>query len=195
MRVFLISLAIVILDQATKIVVKEFMFLGQSIEVFGSTFQLTFIENPGMAFGIRIGQEGSLIGRWFFATVSVVASGFLIYYIYRVRHERLLYRISLGLILGGAVGNLIDRVFYGRVVDFFDFDFPDVFGLSRWPIFNIADSSVVIGMIMMSLFVFFAGRRSQSADQTENLPDSAGETVSDPNNPAARIDPVSDPMK
>lgn len=190
MRVFLISLAIVVLDQTTKIIVKEYMFLGQSIDVLGSTFQLTFIENPGMAFGIRVGQEGSLIGRWFFATVSVVASGFLIYYIYRVRHERLFYRVSLGLILGGAVGNLIDRVFYGRVVDFLDFDFPDVFGLSRWPIFNVADSSVVIGMIMMSLFVFF-GRHAMKNDEDPEVTEASSEDPAvEPNQIESRTDPV-----
>lgn len=139
--------------------VKQWMVLHDSIPVFGTTVQLTFLENPGMAFGIRFFESHPFWGRWFFSIVSVVASIGLIWYIYKMRHERWIYRLSLALILGGAMGNLIDRVMYGRVVDFVDVDIPDVVGMQRWPVFNVADSSVVCGMIIMTAFVLFGRHR------------------------------------
>lgn len=135
--------------------VKHWMILHDSIPLIGTTVQLTYLENPGMAFGIRFFETHPFWGRWFFSIVSILASIGLIWYIYRMRHERRMYRVSLALILGGAVGNLIDRVTFGRVVDFMDVDIPDLFGMQRWPVFNVADSSVVLGMIVMSAFVMF----------------------------------------
>ena len=115
---------------------------GTSRPILGDFFRLTYIENSGMAFGIDVG------GKLFFSLFSLVASIAIIVYLYRVRTAPLGFRIALAMILGGAVGNLIDRMFYGvffgygplfygRVVDFFDVDFFDIdlFGyqLSRWP--------------------------------------------------------------
>ena len=172
MRILFVTLAVVLGDQATKLMVKGFSIpslglhvrgipLGSSIPVLGDFARLTYIENPGMAFGIDLG------GKLFFSLFSVVASVGILLYLYRMRNERFLFRFSLALILGGAVGNLIDRVFYGilfgdgtlfygKVVDFIDVDFFNVnlFGyhLSRFPIFNIADSSVTIGVLILLLF-------------------------------------------
>jgi len=187
-RVLYLSLAIVVLDQATKLVVKGFsiaplglvvegMRYGESIPVLGDLFRLTYIENPGMAFGITLGSKP------FFAIVSIVASIAIILYLRRSRAESLGFRLSLAMILGGAIGNLIDRVFYGvlyghapffqgRVVDFFDLDFPDInilgYQLFRWPVFNIADASVTIGVILLLLL---SGKRSTSAAaQTSPVP-------------------------
>lgn len=132
--------------------------LGTSRPIFGDFVRLTYIENPGMAFGIDIG------GKLFFSLFSILASIGILIYLYRSRNEHVAFRIALALILGGAVGNLIDRVFYGvlfqeaplfygKVVDFLDADFFNVnlFGyqLSRWPVFNIADASVTCGVILM----------------------------------------------
>jgi len=168
-KVLYLSGAIVLLDQMTKMLVKGFslpllgisvegMHYGESIPILGSLLRLTYIENPGMAFGITLGAKP------FFAIVSIIASLVIVVYLHRSRREPLLYRASIAMILGGAVGNLIDRVFYGvlygqaplfqgRVVDFFDVDFPDMnlFGyqLNRWPVFNIADASVTIGVILL----------------------------------------------
>lgn len=159
MKIYWIALCVVVFDQVTKWMVKQWMVLHDSIPVFGTTVQLTFLENPGMAFGIRFFESHPFWGRWFFSIVSVVASIGLIWYIYKMRHERWIYRLSLALILGGAMGNLIDRVMYGRVVDFVDVDIPDVVGMQRWPVFNVADSSVVCGMIIMTAFVLFGRHR------------------------------------
>jgi len=174
MRVLYISLLVVILDQITKLIVKGFsipflninhegMYHGQRIPVWGDFFQFTFVENPGMAFGIDLGDGFKL---WI-SLFSIVASIGLLYYLFTVRNQSKSLRISLALILGGAFGNLIDRVFYGvfygyaplfygKVVDFFDFDFFDfeIFNRSydRWPIFNIADLSVSLGVIILLIF-------------------------------------------
>ena len=174
MRVLYISLFVVIIDQVTKLIVKGFsipflnishegMYHGQKIPVWGDFFQFTFVENPGMAFGIDLGDGFKL---WI-SLFSIVASIGLLYYLFTVRNQSRSLRVSLALILGGAFGNLIDRVFYGvfygyaplfygKVVDFFDFDFFDfeIFNRSydRWPIFNIADLAVSIGVIILLIF-------------------------------------------
>jgi signal peptidase II len=169
-----VSLAVVIIDQLSKLLVKGFfvpflnlnfegMYLGQMIPFWGDFFRITFVENPGMAFGYDPGSSFKLIISIF----SLVASIGLIIYLYVIKDKSLTLRISIALILGGAVGNLIDRtfygvfynyapIFYGRVVDFFDFDFFDftLFGRSydRWPVFNIADASVTIGVLILLFF-------------------------------------------
>lgn len=172
MRVLFVSGIIVLCDQITKLLVKgvhlpslgisiDGMQYGASKPIVGQFFRLTYIENPGMAFGIDVG------GKLFFSIFSILASVAIVVYLYRARNESFGFRFSLAMILGGAVGNLIDRVlygvlfdeaplFYGKVVDFFDLDFfnLDIFGyhLSRWPVFNIADASVTIGVILLLFF-------------------------------------------
>ncbi len=173
MRVLVLSLFIVIADQLTKLYIKgisipflninfDGMRYGQSKEVFGDFLKITFVENPGMAFGIEVGDS-----KLFLSLFSLVASIGILVYLYKVRKSHLLFRISLALILAGAVGNLIDRtfygviygyapLFYGKVVDFFNVDFFDfsLFGRTyeRWPIFNIADSAVTIGVLSLIFF-------------------------------------------
>ena len=114
-----------------------------------------------MAFGIDLG------GKLFFSIFSIAASIGILYYLYKAKGDRFAHRFALAMILGGALGNLIDRVFYGlffedaqlfygRVVDFIDVDFFDInilgYHLTRWPVFNIADASVTVGVILLILF-------------------------------------------
>ena len=172
MRVLYVTLCVVFLDQVTKLLVKGFtlpifdyyhqgMQLGQSIPVIGDFFRLTFVENPGMAFGIEIG------GRLFLTLFSLAASIAIFYYIYRLRKEPFIVRFTLALILGGAIGNLIDRIFYGvifgeaslfygKVVDFIDMDFFQIdfltIHMNRFAVFNVADASVTSGIFLMLLF-------------------------------------------
>jgi signal peptidase II len=137
------------------------MQLGQSIPVIGDFFRLTFVENPGMAFGIEIG------GRLFLTLFSFAASIGIFYYIYRLREEPFIVRFTLAMILGGAIGNLIDRIFYGvlfgegrlfygKVVDFIDMDFFQIdfltIHMNRFAVFNVADASVSTGIVLMLLF-------------------------------------------
>ena len=172
MRVLVLTGLIVLSDQITKFLVKGFSLpsLGISIEgmkygfskpLIGDFLRLTYIENPGMAFGIDLG------GKLFFSLFSIVASVGILVYLYRVRKEHLGFRIALAMILGGAVGNLIDRtfygvlfgeapLFYGKVVDFIDVDFFNInflgYHVSRWPVFNVADASVTLGVLMLLIF-------------------------------------------
>lgn len=174
MKVLYFSFFVVLADQITKLLVKGFsipffnfnydgMYIGQVIPVIGDFFRLTFIENPGMAFGY---DPGSALKLWV-TLFSLAASIGLVVYIYFIREKSLSLRIAIALILGGAVGNLIDRMFYGvifdyaplfygKVVDFLDFDFFNftLFGKSydRWPIFNLADAAVSTGVIILILF-------------------------------------------
>jgi len=154
---------IVILDQFSKVIVKNTMVLYDSIPVLGNFLQLTYIENPGMAFGIQM--QNKLL----FTVLSVVATLIVLLYMIRLSHERFLFRFSLALILGGAIGNLIDRIIRGRVVDFIDVEFFDIsipsfdlwfihfpgYGLTRWPVFNVADSAVTCGLVVLTLILIF----------------------------------------
>lgn len=208
MKTLYLSLIIVVIDQVTKLIVKGFsipflginfegMYLGQMIPVWGEFFRFTFVENPGMAFGYDPGSSFKLI----ISVFSLVASIGLIFYLYIIRNKSLNLRISIALILGGAVGNLIDRtfygvffdyapLFYGKVVDFFDFDFFNftLFGRSydRWPVFNIADAAVTIGVLILLLFY---KKHQEEDEKTENKLEVAGsneaiaaEEISDTNN-------------
>jgi len=139
------------------------MYIGESITVIGNFFKITYIENPGMAFGFNPGSDFKL---WI-SIFSLIASIGLLVYLYITRKNALSLRIALAMILGGAVGNLIDRtfygiiykyspVFYGKVVDFLDFNFFNftIFGRNyeRWPIFNFADAAVTTGVLILLLF-------------------------------------------
>lgn len=139
------------------------MRYADSIEVIGDFFKITFVENPGMAFGIDV-SDGS---KLFLSLFSLVASIGILIYLYKLRNEKFVIRFSLALILAGAIGNLIDRtfygmiydyspIFYGKVVDFFNVDFWDftIFGRTyeRWPIFNIADAAVTVGVVLLIIF-------------------------------------------
>ena len=174
MRVLFVSLTIVLIDQISKLTIKGFsfpllkinyegMYQGERIHVIGNFFRITFIENPGMAFGFDPGVNFKL---WI-SIFSILASIGLIAYIYHVRKQSITLRLALAFILGGAIGNLIDRMFYGilygyaplfygHVVDFLDFDFFHftLFGrtFDRWPIFNVADAAVTIGVVILLFF-------------------------------------------
>ena len=174
MRVLFVSVIVIIIDQITKLLVKGFsvpvlhfkysgMYEGEKIPVIGDFFRITFIENPGMAFGFDPGINF----KFWISIFSLVASVSLIIYIYFIRNQRLSLRLAIAFILGGAVGNLIDRmfygifygyapVFYGKVVDYLDVDFFDFSILGRnydrWPIFNIADAAVTIGVLILIIF-------------------------------------------
>ncbi|MFA7421357.1 MAG: signal peptidase II [Melioribacteraceae bacterium] len=197
MAVLYISLFIVVLDQLTKFLIKggtipllnlhvQGMDYGSSINVFGDFFKLTFVENPGLAFGIDVNETSKL----FLSLFSLVASVGILYYIYKSKEQKLIVRIALACILGGAVGNLIDRmfygvfygyapIFYGKVVDFFNADFFDftIFGRTydRFPIFNIADSAVTIGVALLIIFHKSVDEKKETAVQSEEA--SVVETV------------------
>jgi signal peptidase II len=137
LRYYGIAVAVLLLDQVTKWFVLHRMELYESIPVWDDVFHITSHRNRGAAFGILQNQQ------WLFIGITVVVAAVLLVYIYRLRKEGAMMLWSLSLILGGAVGNLIDRVRFGEVVDFLDFR------LINYPIFNIADSAIVLGVCLM----------------------------------------------
>ncbi|MFD0960286.1 signal peptidase II [Paenibacillus chungangensis] len=137
-----ISLLVLALDFITKLIVKTKMNIDDEISIIGNFFLITSHRNRGAAFGILQEQ------RTFFIIVTVIIVIGLIWYIQMMRKSaKPVLMIGLGLVLGGAVGNFIDRVRFGEVVDFFKFNF----GSYTFPIFNIADSAIVIGVGLIML--------------------------------------------
>ena len=158
MKVFFISIIVVILDQITKLAVRYSFEYGVPHNIIGNWVRLTYIENPGMAFGIQVG------GQPFFTIFAIIATVIIFIYILKARDEKMSVRFALGMILGGAIGNLIDRFLYGKVVDFVDIGFGNI----RWPIFNVADSAVTIGMMILIVFVLF-DKSSKQTDETKEV--------------------------
>lgn len=137
-----LSVLTVILDQLSKIWVDTSMSLYQSIPVFPG-FNITYVHNFGAAFSFLSEQGGWQ--RWFFALLAASISIGIVIWIKRLKPEETLSAISLSLILGGAIGNLVDRVIYGYVIDFFDV----YYQTHHWPVFNMADSAITIGVMLM----------------------------------------------
>ena len=160
----LISAVVILADQLTKGLVEQTMSLHQSIEVIPSFFHLTYIRNPGAAFGLFVGMspEFRVI---FFRLITVAAIAFILFYFVRaVQDER--HRVAdglapdpvhrwlclgLALVLGGAIGNFIDRLRYREVIDFLDFFIQGY----HWPAFNVADSSITVGISILVVVHFW----------------------------------------
>ena len=162
LRVLWVTAAIFILDQVTKLYIEHTMRLHQSFPVFGNFFRITYVENHGMAFGIQPAHGGLL------TVVAVIVSLMIMYYLYQMKREKLSARVALAAILGGAIGNLFDRIRRGSVVDFLDSDFFNIripefklwfiefdgYAMQRWPVFNVADIAITLGMILLFVVVF-----------------------------------------
>lgn len=132
MWLFVLPLAVVFLDQFSKYIVVENMALGESIPIIEEVFHLTYILNPGAAFGMFAHN------RLFFIAIAVIVIGIIIWARREILASPWEVKASCGLFLGGAIGNLIDRARQGLVIDFFDFRI--------WPVFNIADIAICIGV-------------------------------------------------
>jgi signal peptidase II len=143
---YIIALTITLLDQISKFSVQETLRLGQVSPLIPGFFNLTYVLNPGAAFGFLAGAPAA-IRHPLFTAISIFAVLFIVYYRARHGRMRLLPSIALASILGGAAGNLIDRLRFGMVVDFLDF----YYGAYHWPAFNIADSAITIGVSLMIL--------------------------------------------
>ena len=137
MKILFVSFFLVLTDQLSKFVVRKTMLLGDSILVIPEFFHLTYVTNDGMAFGINFP-----FGIYIFSTISIILTIFLFWYLWTIKDQGIIIRTGVGLIIAGAIGNLIDRVFLGEVVDFLDF----MIGNYHWYVFNLADSYVTVGM-------------------------------------------------
>lgn len=179
-----IVLSVVILDQLTKLMVKMNMQLGEEIKVIGNFFKIHFTENPGAAFGVTLsnlfmGAISEETAKALLSILSVILVFGIVYYLYKIKDHKTYLPYWVALILGGAIGNIIDRLFYGvwfahmndyeggflhgRVVDMFYFDIyqgilPEwipIWGgtyTALWPIFNIADTAISVGIVAIIVF-------------------------------------------
>ncbi|MBA7511417.1 Lipoprotein signal peptidase [subsurface metagenome] len=146
---YLITLILLSVDQFSKYIIRQKMSLAESIPIIKSVFHITYVENRGIAFGLF--PQGSSL----FIVISLIIILGIIFFERKKVIKSLKERFCLGLILGGALGNLIDRLRFGFVIDFLDFRI--------WPVFNLADSGVCIGGILM---VFFLLRKRPRKERT-----------------------------
>jgi len=136
--------AIVFVDQATKLLVDRTMPLHHSIPLIDNFFSLTYIRNTGAAFGI-LADSDEFFRRTFLIAFSLAAIGFILLMLRRLPENETALTVALGFILSGALGNLIDRLIYGEVIDFLDFYWSGY----HWPAFNVADSFITVGVLVM----------------------------------------------
>jgi signal peptidase II len=146
-----LSLLAIVLDQGSKLLIDSSMQLYQSIPVLPS-FNLTYVHNTGAAFSFL--SEAGGWQRWFFAGLALGISIIIAVWLSRLQKHETLLAIALSLVLGGAIGNLIDRLVYGYVIDFLDV----YYGTWHWPAFNIADSAITLGVALMLLESFGLGK-------------------------------------
>jgi len=150
-----LSLVVFVLDQVSKHWVITYFSLYESVEIMPSV-NLTYVHNMGAAFSFLSSAGGWQ--RWFFVVIAVIATTVLMIWLSRLKPSERWMAVTLSLILGGAVGNLYDRISYGYVVDFIDV----YYGSYHWPVFNVADSAISIGVVMM-LIDIFRGEDSKTA--------------------------------
>lgn len=151
MPIVILSLAIMLFDQLTKFYIQKTMVLGMSVPVFADILHITYILNPGAAFGILENQ------RVFFIIIAFVMISTIIYMYPKIAVHCLVMRLGIGFLIGGAAGNVIDRIQTGYVVDFIDFRI--------WPIFNIADIAIVFGVGMIIYSMIFLSKAKDECNE------------------------------
>jgi len=151
------------IDRLVKVLVQTNFIPGETLIVIPKVFHLTYVLNPGAAFGLMAGQT------WIFVVTAFLVVGGVIYGQYRISRDETITRLALGMIGGGALGNLYDRLIIGRVVDYLDFQI--------WPyVFNFADSMIVVGAGLLMLAVY---QEEKSKDEPKG--ESKGEFKDQPN--------------
>ena len=149
-----VAVVVFVLDRITKIAVEANLAVGRSVDVIGEWVRISHVTNSGAAFGLLPERTT------FLSILSVVAVFAIVYYYRRLAADSLLVSATLGMQLGGAIGNLVDRVGQGYVVDFVDVGIPG--GVRFWS-FNVADSSIVVGIIAVTVLLWWQERRQTRA--------------------------------
>lgn len=150
MKYYLLSFIIVLIDQVSKYLTQAYVDLGQQIEWIPGLLSVTHIHNTGAAWSILEGQ------MWFFYIITVIVAVMIIYYMQQMKDEPLL-KTGLAFILGGALGNFIDRLMHQYVIDMIQLDFID------FPIFNLADTALTIGVILLFIQYIFLDRQEKES--------------------------------
>jgi len=149
-RLILVSGSIAALDQVSKYIIKTNLGLHDNIIVVKNFFNITYVLNPGGAFGI-FASSSPEVRKFIFLFLSSIVAVMLLWFYKKCAADFLFFSTGLALVFGGAVGNLIDRFIYGKVVDFLDF----YIGSMHWPAFNIADSAISVGMAVLIYHIIF----------------------------------------
>ena len=150
----ILTLGVIMADQISKLIVSRVLPFAQPVEVLGDFLRLTYVKNPAFAFSIgrNLSAPG---GQIIFLVLHLVVLGILLYYYIFTRDITRAQRWILAAIIGGGIGNYLDRVFRpGGVIDFIDVKFYGLFGLTRWPTFNLADSTVVVAGLLLLVTYF-----------------------------------------
>lgn len=146
----LVAGTVIVVDQLTKLSIMENMRLHESIPIIPNLFSLTYIRNPGAAFGLLAGSSNAF--RTLFFSVASIGAGVMLGMIFvRLRARDWMARLSIAAILGGAIGNLLDRLQYGEVIDFLDVYIETY----HWPAFNVADSAISVGVVFLMIHLAF----------------------------------------
>jgi signal peptidase II len=156
---FLVIIAVVLLDQATKLLVDGLMALHESRVVIEGLVHLTYVRNRGAAFGL-FSDADLPFQSVLFSAVSLLALGAIAVYFFKLPDRSRLARAALALVMGGALGNLIDRARLGSVIDFVDV----FWGPHHWPAFNVADSAISVGVVMLVVDMLRAPRTLHNAE-------------------------------
>lgn len=165
----LIAVTVILLDQATKYWITQSMRLHESIPLIPNLFSFTYIRNPGAAFGLLAGSSNAF-RTVFFGVTSLFALALLGTILVRLPERDWIGQVSIAGILGGAIGNLIDRLRFGEVIDFLDVYVESY----HWPAFNVADSAISVGVVC--LIIHFAFERKETPLRAPDTPSSIGES-------------------
>lgn len=169
---FLTASLSVIIDQMTKMLVRNTMDLYESIVVIRNFFSITYIENNGISFGM-FGYPGNDVKRWILVGIIFVAITAISAYWFIYRKKSFLYNLSCGMILGGALGNFIDRLFRGRVTDFLEFGINE----KTFPVFNGADTFISIGVGLFIIYVLTEKDTEAQGHRDTNGSENEPETI------------------
>jgi signal peptidase II len=157
------ALLIICLDQISKIFVIKGLGIYESVPVINGFFNLVHVRNRGMAFGF-MNRPDMDFGFWILVSATILAVILLLFWFHRMENESNWTTLGLSFILGGALGNLIDRIRLHEVIDFLDF----YVGAYHWPAFNVADAAITVGAFTVGLTLFLAGPAKKPVSPTHN---------------------------
>ena len=148
---FLIAAFVVVIDQLSKSLIQHLLYEGETVSVIGDFLYFRLVYNAGGAMGTSIGPS------WIYLILTIVALVVIVRYMIKTPQVAWHIKTALALILGGAIGNLLDRLIHGKVIDFIDMDFPDIpfLDIYRWFTYNIADAAITIGLSIFIIGVLF----------------------------------------
>jgi len=166
----LVLFLVLIADQLSKLLIIEYFQEGQSLSIIGNLVRFQFIYNEGGVMGTRIGPS------WIYTILTVFALILIIRFLISDKTGKMSSGIALALIAAGAIGNLIDRIRFGKVIDFIDIDIPDIHFLNiyRWFTFNVADAAITAGLAIFVIVLLFQGRQTAAPDSSKPFIDVQG---------------------